>query len=230
MKTLYKNIQEIAVIILLLICVFLIPSRTFAAEIENARQHYTKEDGVWNGITLTLKNGEIAKNVFFCDGTYTYYLQYDGTPMKDRLTYHPNGKDVIYFDKDGHEVFSDFAHVKRSISGENVDDLCFFDVYGHMYVDFITYDKSGKELYYANPYGVIERNGWFTFSEKQGGGIGYANSDGTLLTSQFSKDEYGRVVYFQANGRLAKGLMTDGVTYYQMDEIDGHCIGQFPVN
>lgn len=229
MKTLYKNIQEIAVIILLLICVFLIPSRTFAAEIENARQHYTKEDGVWNGITLTLKNGEIAKNVFFCDGTYTYYLQYDGTPMKDRLTYHPNGKDVIYFDKDGHEVFSDFAHVKRSISGENVDDLCFFDVYGHMYVDFITYDKSGKELYYANPYGVIERNGWFTFSEKQGGGIGYANLDGTLMKGQFSYDEFGRLVYFGGDGKIAKGLISDGVNYYQMDEIDGHYLGQFPV-
>lgn len=227
MKTLYKNIQEIAVIILLLICVFLIPSRTFAAEIENARQHYTKEDGVWNGITLTLKNGEIAKNVFFCDGTYTYYLQYDGTPMKDRLTYHPNGKDVIYFDKDGHEVFSDFAHVEKSISGDQVNDLCFFNVYGFMYVDVITYDQTGKNLYYANAFGVMEHNGWFNFSD---GNIGYAYSDGRLEVSKFAQDEYGRLVYFQGDGKLAKGLITDGVTYYQMDQIDGHCIGQFPVN
>ena len=98
------------------------------------------------------------------------------------------------------------------------------------YVDVVTYDQAGKNLYYANQYGVMEKKGWFNFSDEQGGGIGYANPDGKLLTNQFSKDEYGRLVYFQANGKLAKGLMTDGVTYYQMDEIDGHCIGQFPVN
>lgn len=175
-------------------------------------------------------NGDLVKNEFKCDGTYTYYFQNDGTAMTDRLTYHPDKKHVIYLDKNGHEVFNNFAHITKSISGDTVDDLCFFDVYGHMYVDVVTYDQAGKNLYYANQYGVMERKGWFNFSDEQGGGIGYANPDGTLLTNQFSKDEYGRVVYFQANGRLAKGLMTDGVTYYQMDEIDGHCIGQFPVN
>ena len=175
-------------------------------------------------------NGDLIENEFKCDGTYTYYFQNDGTAMTDRLTYHPDKKHVIYLDKNGHEVFNNFAHITKSISGDTVDDLCFFDVYGHMYVDVVTYDQAGKNLYYANQYGVMEKKGWFNFSDEQGGGIGYANPDGKLLTNQFSKDEYGRLVYFQANGRLAKGLMTDGVTYYQMDEIDGHCIGQFPVN
>ena len=145
-----------------------------------------------------------VKNQFKCDGTYTYFFQADGSAMKDRLTYHPDGVHIIYFDKYGHEVFSDFANVKRSISGTPVDDLCFFDVYGYMYVDFITYDKSGRELYYANPYGVIERNGWFNFSDKQGGGTGYAYSDGTLKKNQYTYDQYGRVVYVGADGKVVK--------------------------
>mgnify|MGYP003559685566 CR=1 FL=1 len=173
------------------------------------------------------EQGKPIINDFKCDGKYTYFFQADGTAMTDRLTYHPNGKDVIYFDESGHEVFNNFTHVKKSISGDTVDDLCFFDVYGHMYVDFITYDQAGTNLYYANPYGVMESNGWFQFSD---GNIGYANADGTLMTSQFSYDPWGRLVYFQGDGKLARGLITDGENYYQMDENDGHCIGIFPVN
>ena len=73
-----------------------------------------------------LTANEAITNEFVCDGTYTYFLQADGTAMKDRLTYHPDGVHVIYFDQYGHEVFSDFAHVKKSIAGEPVDDYCFF--------------------------------------------------------------------------------------------------------
>ena len=171
-------------------------------------------------------NGNMVKNNFKCDGTYTYYFQNDGTAMTDRLTYHPDGEHVIYFDENGHEVFSNFAHIKKSIAGDAVDDLCFFDVYGHMYVDFITYDQAGVNLYYANPYGVMEHNGWFQFSD---GNIGYANADATLMTNQFSYDQFGRKVYFQGDGKLARGLISDGTTYYQMDETDGHCVGEFPV-
>ena len=165
-------------------------------------QRYEMKDGTWDATTgkLTLPNGETAKDCFFCDGTYTYYLQHNGTPMKDRLTYHPDGEHVIYFDENGHEVFSNFKNVKRSISGDPVDDLCFFDVFGHMYVDVVTYDQSGKHLYYANPYGVMERKGWFTFSEKQGGGIGYANADGTLAVNCEMVDPSGRTVHLQGNG------------------------------
>lgn len=191
--------------------------------------HYTTDDGVWDCETgiLTLNSGEVAKDCFFCDGTYTYYLQHDGTPMKNRLTYHPDGVHVIYFDENGHEVFNNFIQVKQSIAGTPVDDLCFFNTYGYMYVDVITYDQSGTNLYYVNPCGVIERNGWFTFSEIQGGGPGYANWDGTLLTNQFSFDAQGRVVYFQGDGTLARGVISDGTKYYQMDENDGHLIGTF---
>lgn len=219
-------------IALLAICTLIAPQHILASDntAECVKQHYEKEDGVWNGTTLTLANGEVVKDAFFCDGTYTYYLQHDGTPMKNRLTYHPDGEHVIYFDENGHEVFSDFTHVKKSIAGEPVDDLCFFDVYGYMYVDVVTYDKEGKNLYYANPYGVMERNGWFSFSKKQGGGMGYANPDGTLMKGQFSYDTQGRLVYFQGDGKLARGLISDGTTYYQMDETDGHYLGQFPVD
>ena len=167
-------------------------------------QRYEAKDGTWDVAagTLTLSNGEVAKDCFFCDGTYTYYLQHDGTPMKNRLTYHPDGEHVIYFDEDGHEVFSNFKNVKQSITGDPVDDLCFFDVYGYMYVDFITYDQAGVNLYYANPYGVMERNGWFRFSEKQGGGKGYANPDGTLKVNCYMPDENGNLVYMEGDGSV----------------------------
>ena len=156
-------------------------------------------------------NGKAVINDFKCDGTYTYYFQLDGTAMKDRLTYHPDGQHVIYFDSEGHEVFSDFANVKKTIAGEEVDDYCFFDVFGYMYVDVVTYDKSGSVLYYANAYGVLEMGKWFQFSDnvtwadgREGdefkGGYGYANEDGTLMTNTQTYDWEGRSCYLQGNG------------------------------
>ena len=143
-------------------------------------------------------NGNLVINDFVFDGEYTYYAQADGTPMKDRLTYHPDGEHIIYFDSDGHEVFSNFTNVKKSIEGNPVDDLCFFDVYGYMYTDVVTYDQAGVNLYYANPYGVMERNGWFTFSD---GTVGFANADGTLLKDTETYDNNGDHVQMLGNGR-----------------------------
>ena len=156
-------------------------------------------------------NGNAVIDEFKCDGEFTYYFQADGTAMKDRLTYHPDGVHVIYFDENGHEVFNDFSHVKKSIAGEEVDDYCFFDVFGHLYVDVITWDKTGTTLYYANPYGVLEMGKWFQFSDnvKWGdgtecdgiaGGYGYATDDGTLMKDQYTYDWEGRFCYMQGNG------------------------------
>ena len=153
-------------------------------------------------------------NEFKCDGTYTYYFQLDGTAMKDRLSYHPDGEHVIYFDAEGHEVFSDFANVKKTIAGENVNDFCFFNVFGYMYVDVLTYDKTGTYLYYANPYGVMEMGKWFQFSDSVewadgtpaegiAGGYGYANENGTLMTNTQTVDWEGRSCYLQGNGVAA---------------------------
>ena len=153
-------------------------------------------------------------NEFKCDGTYTYYFQLDGTAMKDRLSYHPDGVHVIYFDAEGHEVFSDFANVKKTIAGEDVNDFCFFNVFGYMYVDVLTYDKTGTYLYYANPYGVMEMGKWFQFSDTVkwaddtpadgiAGGYGYAQEDGTLLTNTQTYDWEGRLCYLQGNGVAA---------------------------
>ncbi len=169
---------------------------------------YEDEDG---DVRCYDDNGKPVINNFKCDGEYTYYFQLDGTAMKDRLTYHPDGEHVIYFDENGHEVFSDFAHVKKTIAGEDVDDYCFFNVFGYMYVDVLTYDKSGTVLYYANPYGVMEMGKWFQFSDTVvwadgteavgiAGGYGYANSDGTLLTNTPTFDWEGRPCYMQGNG------------------------------
>lgn len=180
-------------------------------------------DAVGN-ITCQDGAGNRVIDQFMCDGRYTYYFQYDGTAMRNRLTYHPDGVHVIYFNDNGHEVFDNFAYVKQSIAGNPVDDMCYFNTFGYMYVDFLTYDITGTHLYYANPYGVVERNGWFRFSD---GGIGYANADGTLMVSQFTYDQWGRMVYVQGDGHLARGLITDGLYWYHMDEEDGHLLGQF---
>lgn len=152
----------------------------------------------------------LVRDSFQCDGQYTYYFESDGRAMRDRLTYHPDGVHIIYFDSYGHEVFSDFAHVKRSIAGDPVDDYCFFNVYGYMYVDTLTYDKTGTKLYYINPYGVMERNGWFQFSGHEfeaglgftgtAGGYGYAQYDGSLYTNASTYDWLGRFCYLQGDG------------------------------
>lgn len=159
--------------------------------------------------------GNQVINGFRCDGTYTYFFQADGTAMRDRLTYHPDGEHVIYFDEAGHEVFSNFANVKKTIEGNAVDDYCFFDVYGYLYVDVVTYDQTGTQLYYANPYGVLERGGWFRFSDTvmcadgtpwagAAGGYGYANADGTLMKDTWTYDWEGSLCYMQENGVMLK--------------------------
>lgn len=145
-------------------------------------------------------NGTIIKDAFFCDGMYTYYLQADGTPMKNRLTYHPDGEHVIYFDEDGHEVFDSFVNVRRSIAGEAVDDICYFNTFGYMYVDVITYDREGVNLYYLNPYGVMQEDGWFTFSD---GKVGYAYEDGVLYAGKIGCAQDGKIVYFGGDGKIA---------------------------
>ena len=158
--------------------------------------------------------GTLVTNEFKCDGTYTYFFQADGTAMINRLTYHPDGEHVIYFDRRGHEVFSNFANVRKSVAGDPVNDYCFFDVYGYLYVDVVTYDKEGKVLYYANPYGVLEKGGWFKFSDKvkcadgtpwngAAGKYGYAKNDCTLETDAYKVDPDGKTCYLQANGAAA---------------------------
>ncbi len=174
-------------------------------------QGYDFSRDAYGNVRCYDSNGNPVINEFKCDGTYTYYFQADGTAMRNRLTYHPDGKHVIYFDENGHEVFSNFHHVEKSIAGEAVDDLCFFDVYGHMYVDVMTYDQAGEKLYYVNPYGVIEQGKWFEFSDtcvwagtanKVGKGYGYANADGTLMINTYTYDWLGRYVYLQGNGHI----------------------------
>ena len=174
-------------------------------------QGYDFSRDAYGNVTCEDHKGNPVINEFKCDGTYTYYFQADGTAMRNRLTYHPDGTHVIYFDENGHEVFSNFHHVEKSIAGEAVDDLCFFDVYGHMYVDVMTYDQAGEKLYYVNPYGVIEQGKWFEFSDtcvwagtanKVGKGYGYANADGTLMINTYTYDWLGRFVYMQGNGHI----------------------------
>lgn len=177
---------------------------THAEETGTVVPHYTVgQDGIAkNGEKYVDANGNMIKNAFVADGAYTYFVQNDGTTMKNRLTYHPNGVSVIYFDENGHEVFDNFVNVKHSITGEPVDDLCYFNTFGEMYVDVVTYDKTGTNLYYANPYGVIERNGWFTYSDLQGGGIGFANPDGTLLKDTYTTYTDGSTVYMEGDGSV----------------------------
>ena len=170
-------------------------------------------------------NGTIIKDAFFCDGENTYYLMADGTPMKDRLTFHPDGVHVIYFDKDGHEVFNNFTLVGHNIADMATGDVtelneyCYFDGNGYQYTDVVTWgnnddpERAGK-LYYANTRGVLERDGWFTFSETAkyagdgtrwpgAGKRGYANSlDRSLMRETWTYDENDLYRYMNGYGVL----------------------------
>lgn len=171
-----------------------------------------------DGASVVIKNGEVDSNEFISDGTYTYYVQNDGTVMKDRLTYHPDGQHVIFFDSEGHEVFNTFAHASNSIEGKAIPDgeQYYFNVYGYMYVNTVTYDATGTKLYYINPYGQLEHNGWFLFDSNAGYGddpyakwsftgsyLGFANYDATLLTNASTFDYNGTPCYMQGNGEAA---------------------------
>lgn len=122
----------------------------------------------------TMKKTAVT-NQFAFDGSYTYYMQADGTSMKDRLTYHPDGEHIIYFDTEGHEVFTNFQYCP------SVGYTCYFDSQGYLYKDQITF--VGNSVYYLNANGAMEQGGWFQFAN--GLDYGFANSDGTLITTGF---------------------------------------------
>lgn len=183
----------------------------------SAEAYTTGELRTENGQEYLYSNGQKVINDFVFDGAYTYYAQADGTPMKDRLTYHPDGEHIIYFDSMGHEVFSDFQYCP------SVGYTCYFDSQGYIYKDQITF--VGEDVYYLNANGKMEDSGWFQFAN--GMDYGWAYSDGTLDTYGFGYDPYGRVVYYHWNGMVARGLIQDGNNYYSMDTTDGHYLGKF---
>ena len=176
--------------------------------------------GTWDGSHYNKADGSMATDVFFFDGTYTYYLMTDGTPMKDKLTYHPDGEHIVYFDQNGHEVFTTFQYCP------SVQYTCYFDSNGYLYKDQITF--VGDKTYYLNGNGAMEQNGWFQFAN--GRDYGWANADGSLNTTGWGTDPYGRTVFYHWNGMVARGLISDGAYYYSMDETDGHYLGQFSVD
>lgn len=173
--------------------------------------------GNFTGTQYTLPDGTVVKDAFFFDGQFTYYLQADGTPMKDRLTYHPDGEHIIYLDENGHEAFTNFVYCP------SVGYICYFDSNGYLYKDEITF--VGDKVYYLDGDGRLKQNGWFQFAN--GMDYGFANGDGTLNTQGWGYDPYGRVVFYHWNGMVARGLISDGVYCYSMDETDGHYLGQF---
>ena len=173
------------------------------------------KDDVWDGERCYLPDGTMLWNTFFDDGTYTYYLMWDGTPMKDRLTCHPDYPDanhIIYFDEKGHEAFNSFKWVGHNIADVETDEatelneFCYFGAEGYQYTDVLTYGnkETGTErnLMYANQFGILERKGWFEFSSKYHGGYGYANADATLMTDQYTFDWNGNMVYMEADGHV----------------------------
>ena len=180
----------------------------------------SKDGGNWDGSHYTKADGTLAKDVFFFDGENTYYLQADGSPMKDKLTYHPDGEHIIYFDTEGHEVFTTFRYCP------GVGYTCYFDAQGYLYKDQITF--VGDKVYYLNANGAMEQSGWFGFAN--GRDYGFANQDGTLITTGWGYDPYGRVVFYHWNGMVARGLISDASYYYSMDETDGHYLGQWAYN
>ena len=188
----------------------------FASKL-SANAYTTGELRTENGQQYLYANGQKVINDFVFDGTYTYYAQADGTPMTDRLTYHPDGQHIIYFDESGHEVFSNFQYCP------SVGYTCYFDSQGYIYKDQLTFVDG--EPYYLNANGKMEDAGWFQFAN--GLDYGYAYSDGSLNHYGFDYDPWGRVVYYHWNGMVARGLITDGNNYYNMSTADGHYLGHF---
>ena len=234
-NTKFKGMKKATVFALALSCMVTMfgtaaaPAPVHAEETETAAAEggrtvpfysLVKDGGTWDGSHYTKTDGTLATDVFFFDGTYTYYLQADGSPMKDKLTYHPDGEHIIYLDTEGHEVFTSFQYCP------SVEYTCYFDSQGYLYKDQITF--VGSSVYYLNANGAMEQSGWFQFAN--GLDYGFANSDGTLITTGFSYDPYGRVVFYHWNGMVARGLISDASYYYNMDETDGHYIGQWAYN
>ena len=208
---------------------FLFPQKAFAAENDTAH-HYdiTKDGGTFEpdetGTYHYILDGQMIKNGFLFDGYNTYYLQNDGTPMKDRLTYHPDGEHIIYFDEYGHEAFDREVWVKTSMTGETLTNTqCYFGTFGYMFKDQIAFDGLGEPEYY-NACGVKEHNGWFQFAD---GNFGYAQENGNLMHNEFGYNPCGQKVFYHWNGVVARGLIASDNYYYQMDEKDGHLIGAF---
>lgn len=234
-NTKFKGMKKATVFALALSCMVTMfgtaaaPATVHAEETETATAdggrtvpYYSlsKDGGSWDGSHYTKADGTLATDVFFFDGTYTYYLQADGSPMKDKLTYHPDGEHIIYLDTEGHEVFTSFQYCP------SVEYTCYFDSQGYLYKDQITF--VGDKVYYLNANGKMEQNGWFGFAN--GRDYGFANQDGTLITTGWGYDPYGRTVFYHWNGMVARGLISDASYYYNMDETDGHYIGQWAYN
>lgn len=198
-----------------------------AAEVEeqNIVEHYDirYDGGSWDGINYYLSDGMLVKNAFFCDGTYSYCLQNDGSPMKDRTSYYPDGEHIIYFDANGHEIFNEFVYCN------DLKYRCYFDANGFMYKNQVTY-KEGK-AYYLDMCGRMKEHEWFRYDGEPDTfgypSYGYAYADGSLKNDGFSYDPNSRVVFFQSDGKVAKGLISDGVYTYNMSFVDGHLMGQW---
>ena len=211
--------KKITALLCLLTFLLAFPATIKASEAGRTVPHYNlaEDGGKWDGTQYHKKDGSLVTDAFFCDGEFTYYLQADGTPMKDKLTYHPDGEHLIYLDGCGHEVFNDFRYCI------SVGYTCYFDVNGYLYKDEITF--VGDKVYYLNKNGAMEQNGWFQFAN--GCDYGYAMEDGSLITNQYGYDNQNRVVFYHWNGMIARGLITDSYWYYNFDETDGHYVGRF---
>lgn len=180
---------------------------------------------VWDGTYYHLSDGTLATECFFCDGISTYYLQNDGTPMKERLTYHPDGEHIIYFDFEGKEVFNSPQLVTKSITGEEIKAQYYFDVYGFMYIDELTFLNQQPVFFNYDGKRLVET--MYTFPN---GDRIIANYEGNLESNRFTYDAFGRIVYCNWNGVIAKGQVSDGNYCYNMDAEDGHLIDYYPVD
>lgn len=183
---------------------------------------------VWDGNHYYLADGTLATECFFCDGVCTYYLQNDGTPMKNRLTYHPDGEHIIYFNNLGQEAFNTDVIVQYSITGEEINKNYYFNVYGFMYVDELTFMLGNAEApeYFDYSGARIEN----TQCLLPNGDLVIADKNGILVHNKFTYDAFGRIVYCNWNGCVAKGTLSDQNFKYVFDEKDGHLIAYYPLN
>ncbi|MEG1945685.1 MAG: transglutaminase domain-containing protein [Lachnospiraceae bacterium] len=162
------------------------------------------------------ESGKMVTNNYAFDGLHTYYMMANGMPMKNRISWDPEGVGLIYFDQYGYMQFNAFRQT-------NDGYIYYFGADGRALRNEITFWNNHP--YYLDGTGKMQQNGWFLFAN--GRDYGYANGDGTLMNTGFTYDPWGRVVYFHWNGMVARGLITDGTWYYLMNQTDGHLMGQF---
>lgn len=89
------------------------------------------------------ENGRMVRNSRIEYEGSMYYFKSDGTPMKDRLTYHPDGEHIIYLDANGAMEQQGLFHFA------NGRDLGYANADGTLMHSRFSYDPYGRIVFFS---------------------------------------------------------------------------------